>query len=717
VTDIDVDVLIAFATALSELALKQGVATMPPLAIVLDVGAADLPAVRHLAGTLAYQGRRAVVLRAVQADRARQSDLNPLLAETSADEARKCEETFGGLVHRWNLPVDQLPTLDEWLAYEARGRWITPTGSDSSRSLFWVALRFFVTGGLGRGEAQSVHDALSQWIGVRDERVTDQGMRKVLRWVAALSSQRIVCPLSVALRPVTAGAFSSSLVPVLQQLADLVEWQDYSPDFGDYTIRFRHPTLGEEYLRRQLGQVDQRKAVEEIAPLLKQLTPGRPADRWLAERLVTEVLTPVYGDRQQANWGWRLQAFAALPEALSMDSRPILHHWARCLYQSADPRNAPDLTPEERRERFATAINYLRKALQLPRRQPREENPSHLWNTLGVACSRLARFLDSVDATAAKQAWGDAWEAFRKAIDLLPGNVEAIFAFSHRLLEHARVFDTQRPTPPTASDLDDVAHALSLLDEAEEFIEQSQDPDWDRLAEVKRYRASALSWLGEDQVSAYLEELRQSATPEIGYYCEAQLVGQHATTAKGLDYAIGILERAAGARPLGERSLRLLISLFRRHPSRQYEFRRLLQFHEQLEQMAGGRMQPVEQFRQAVLYFQVGKVHEGEVRFRHLRELARHGDLTAPAVRELWRREDRPTEPRVTQVRVSRLITEWRAEGNVEELGLTIPLRPRHFSPMPKVNDVVSCVVRFEFNGPLAIPKRFIAAAAAEPPR
>ncbi len=245
---------------------------------------------------------------------------------------------------------------------------------------------------------------------------------------------------------------------------------------------------------------------------------------------------------------------------------------------------------------------------------------------------------------------------------------------------------------------------------------QSQDPDLVKLAELKRDRTHALAWLGQDQVSAYLKALKASPNPELGYYCEAQLVAQHATDADGLDHAIGILEGAA-VPWLGERSLRLLISLLRRHPSRQFEFQLLLQTYEQLEQAVGASMQPVEQFRHAVLYFQVGKVREGDVRFRHLRELARRGDLTVPAVRELWRRTDQPTEPRPTQVRISRLISEWRAEGYVEELGLAIPLRPRHFSPMPKVNDVVPCFVRFEFNGPLAIPKRFVPASAGEPPR
>ena len=416
VTDIDTEVLIAFATALSESALGQSVASMPPLAIVLDVGAADLRSARQLAGTLAAQGRPAVVLRAVpDDDHAHEVYLTPLRAETTPEEARRCEETFGSLVRRWNLPIDRLPTLDEWLAYEARSRWITPTGPNSSKSLFWVALRFFLTGGLDRGAAQSVRDALGRWIAERDERVTDEGMRKVLRWVAApvepadrLSAdcgasscdRRLVFVLACA-DPSAVGR-PAGLARLLARLRRL-----------HHPVPPPRPGGGiPPAVRRGSGPADRGSRVN---PLLRQLIPGRPADRWLAERLVTDVLTPTYQDRQQTDWGWRLAAFGELPEALAMDSRPILHHWARCLYQSADPRNDPDMPTEERRRRFGTAIKYLRHALQLPRRQPREEHPSHLWNTLGVACSRLGRFLDTVDPPAAKEAWNEAWEAFRKA--------------------------------------------------------------------------------------------------------------------------------------------------------------------------------------------------------------------------------------------------------------------------------------------------------------
>lgn len=61
----------------------------------------------------------------------------------------------------------------------------------------------------------------------------------------------------------------------------------------------------------------------------------------------------------------------------------------------------------------------------------------------------------------------------------------------------------------------------------------------------------------------------------------------------------------------------------------------------------------------------------------------------------------------MTQIHVTRILTEWRAEGEVAELGQRVPLRPRHFSPPPREGEIVSCVIRFEVNGPLAVPPRF----------
>jgi hypothetical protein len=76
--------------------------------------------------------------------------------------------------------------------------------------------------------------------------------------------------------------------------------------------------------------------------------------------------------------------------------------------------------------------------------------------------------------------------------------------------------------------------------------------------------------------------------------------------------------------------------------------------------------------------------------------------------RDFWRDTQDPTQPRRTQIRVSRWITEWRAEGYIDDLQQTVPLRPRHFNPPSRIKEIVPCIIRFEFNGPLAVPPRFV---------
>ncbi len=263
--------------------------------------------------------------------------------------------------------------------------------------------------------------------------------------------------------------------------------------------------------------------------------------------------------------------------------------------------------------------------------------------------------------------------------------------------------------PPTTK-VDDIANALGLLDEANELLDQDQDPDPDLRADLEKHRTLAFAWLGGEYVDAHLAALRASADPELGYYCQAQLLtAQNPTDLTAIQSAMDILDASAQAKPLSPRAIRLQLSLLRRHPTYQFAFSQLLAVHETLERATGNKLHPIEQFRLAVLCFQVGHFREGDERFRRLRELERRADVAVPAIQDVWRQQNDPQHPpRLTHVRVSRMMNEWRADGYANELNLAIPLRPRHFAPLPKVNDVVECGIRFEFRGPLAVPKRFV---------
>ncbi len=361
-------------------------------------------------------------------------------------------------------------------------------------------------------------------------------------------------------------------------------------------------------------------------------------------------------------------------------------------------------------------MRYLQDAIALPRQMAREEHPSHLWNTLGVAYARRAKLLEDSDSVTSQADWAQSWEAFRNSIDLLPGNIEALLAFSRRLLEHAGEMTGPPVSEPSRAAVDDVANALGLLDEANELLDQDQDPDPDVRADLENHRTRALAWLGGERIETHLAALRSSAEPELGYYCQAQLVAaRNPTDEDTIQQALDILDTSAGIKPLSARAIRLQVSLLRRHSIYKFDFSRLLGAHEALERAAENKLHPIEQFRLAVLYFQVGEFRKGDERFRKLRELERRTDVSVPVIQDVWRQLRNPMRPRLTRARVSRMTNEWRAEGYVDELNLTIPLRPRHFSPLPKLNDVVECGIRFEFRGPLVVPKRFVSPSDHRP--
>jgi hypothetical protein len=218
----------------------------------------------------------------------------------------------------------------------------------------------------------------------------------------------------------------------------------------------------------------------------------------------------------------------------------------------------------------------------------------------------------------------------------------------------------------------------------------------------------ALAWLEKPIAFDYIAKLKVGDLPEIGFYCEAKLAASDPDEKKGVIRALKIMETAdQQGIELRWRSLLFVLSLMRRHPHEKYNFSKQLLLYEKLEKAPEFQFRPIDQFRTAVLCYQTGRYADGYERFRHLRERLRQTGEMGFLVRDVWREPNNPERPRITAVRVTRILTEWRAYGEVTDLRQTIPLKPRQFEPPPSLNEVVSCVVRFERNGPLAVPTRF----------
>lgn len=710
---IDHEELSAFATTLSERALALGVEQVPPLLIVIDVEHDQRGiAARGIAGTLARQGRSAVVLHAVAAQdaeadverRTRRTAVLPVLsAELAEEEIERCRRTISQTVERWTLPMAVLSEY-QWQRYDQATRW--PLRDDGrTTSLFWVALRFFLTEGMAMPEAEQAQRFLGRWITQRSEAIEDASVRDIVTYVAAMSSFRMPSPLWTVIRPAVGGTYPSNLSAAIRQLDGIVTWGGPAKGLDEDVIRFLHPALARAYLEHHTDARSAAERMHQLGPVLGALSPGSSADIWVAESLAKEVLAPKFEERG-SDWDWRLQTFELIPPAIRDQSKAILHHWARSLYRSADQRT-PRLAIDQRLERFASAVEKLERATGLPRRSGRDEHPSHLYNTLGTAYYRYSLALQEADRPAdGAAAWTSAYAAFEKAIELSGGvNMEALLAFSRRLLDHAKAAGIEQQMVKAS----DVTQALELLDEADDVAKNYSAPDLAWTEQITTYRAEAFSLLSEELGVAYIDELIGSADPELGYYCKARLCLLSNEGAQGVDDALASLDEAesAGVAPR-TRSVRLRVSLLERQPIQRRNFDLLKELYRRLDAELSETARPLDLFRYAVLCYQTGDYREGAERFRQLRAQFRREDVPAIRMYDIWRESAHPERPRLTQMRVDRRITEWRAHGYLLDLHQTVPFRPRHFSPPPDQGQIVTCAIRFESNGPLAVPPRFV---------
>jgi hypothetical protein len=715
---IDHEELSAFATALSERALAMGLEQVPPLLIVIDVEHDHRGiAARGIAGTLARQGRSALVLHAIaaqepEADVERRSQraavLPVLTAGLAGEELERCRRALCEMVERWTLPM-AVPSVYQWQRYDQATRWPLD-GDGRTASLFWVALRFFLTEGMPIPEAEQAQSFLGRWITERSEAIEDPAVRDIVTYVAAMSSFRLPSPIWTVIRPAVGGAYPSNLSAAIRQLDGIVTWGDPAKGLDEDIIRFLHPALARAYLELNADARSAATRMQQLTPVLAALSPGSSADVWVAESLAKDVLAPRREERDPG-WDWRLRTFELIPPTIRDQSKAILHHWARSLYRSADQRT-PRLALDERLQRFASAVQKLERATDLPRRSGRDEYPSHLYNTLGTAYYRYSlALLEAHRTDDAEAAWTSAYAAFEKAVELSGGvNMEALLAFSRRLLDHAKAAGAGEPTVKASN----VTEALELLDGADDVMQNYPAPDPFWTEQVATYRAEAFSILSEELGEAYINDLINSDDRELGYYCKARLCLLSNEGSQGVDGALAILDEAERAGvPPQTRSVRLRVSLLERQPIQRHNFGLLKELYQELDADPSKEVRPLDLFRYAVLCYQTGDYAVGAERFRRLRAQFRREDTPGIRMYDIWREPAAPEKPRLTQMRVDARITQWRAEGYLLDLHQTVPFRPRHFSPPPDRGQIVTCGIRFESNGPLAVPPRFVEPATA----
>jgi len=712
VSDIDVEDLQAFATLLWEKALAADV-PIEALVLVVDKEHQYAFQTKQTLQALVASGRGVLVLQATEiaanqdgeTRSGRRTIFLPFRAKVTSDEIVWCNERISRAAQRWSLQLD-VPTQESWTSYARATEFV---GESRTSSLFWVALRFFLTSGMEVADASVAKSALSGWIEKRAVRITNSTMRAVVRYVALLSFFRIVAPLWTVLRPATGGSFSSDLVPTLKELDGVVEWHPIQQSLGDQILRFAHPDVADEFLRSE-GLRDERSRLIALKPLQAALTSGRVGDVFVADMLAYLALSPGKEDRGTVNWEDRLEAFEAFPPQVSFQSPTILHHWARCQYLSADIRHSSGASIAERKTRVIQAIEKLRTAIKLPSTGVQHEHPSHLHNTAGTAYARLASLLQAEGTGArreADEAWDLACKEFSEAIRYSGiVNIEAMLAFAHRLLLHAGV---KNGRPVTSSQqFKDVLDAIGRLDDAHEALSEHPNPEPSWEAEILQERAVALAALNEEEARRFVDELRVSE-PELALICDVQLLLSRSGNPGRINEALDILRKGRSDGSVRtHRALSLWLSLSRQDENASLDFEEQISIYVELEKDPTYILRPIEKFRHAVVCYQIGQFSEGAQRFRAIREQTRREGLSLPRVREIWRDQTNPQKPRITSIRITRIVSEFRGEGYVNDLSQVIPIRPRQFSPKPSVNDVVVCGIRFEGNGPLAVPERFV---------
>ncbi len=716
---LDAELLKAFATELADAALQHDIPHIPPLLLVFDVEHGKDLNIPHILQSLATAGRNVVALHATKIidsstnrvnphKHNRKITLNNLTAYASPADISGCLQTFGELVRDWHLPLG-VPSLNSWNRYEKASQWHTVDDSEHSATLFWVALRFFLVEQADFRTAESLLNALGEFIERRTGEIEDEQLQLVTRYVALLSSFRIPCPLWTALRPIYGERFPSHLSKTITALEAILEWLPVNQEIGDQMLRFRHPAFALEYLRRS-NLTDGGSRLQALQPLISAMSPGSAGDCWIAETIASSVLAPKFAEGNSIPLTSRLSLFQFIPEAIANRSKIILHHWARSLYHVADDRRSITLSEDQRLELLLQSIEKIQAALVLPQMDGRDEHPSHLFNTAGTAYARLAQFHNQHSRTVDSQnAWESANKAFRQSLFLSANtNVEALIAFSSRLLDHVRS-EPEGSNSLSIDELDDVANALSLLKEAREAYKSHSDPDDSWWEQILIYEAKAHSLLNPEQVNSQVEALKSTDKAELAYFILAHQVYESSHGSDQVERALSVLQEfASTGKKASERLLLFWLSLLHAMAIQKarFDFQAERQLRIQLEQSQDYSRRPIDLFRHAVLCYQVGAYAEGANRFRQLRENMQSGGGSQLNVRDFWRDVADPLKPRLTTVRVTRYVTDWRAEGYVQDLQQSVRLSPKHFIPPLKINGVGKCVIRFTPFGPLAVPPR-----------
>ena len=706
-----VEKLGAFLTRLQERSRDQPIGREDtPALIVFDREHRGIEQVSELASTLASRGRRALVIEVLppkgedpedpptRRARGRHLVAREFRGVVERDELHALADHFSNLHEPLGIPI---PSLNDWIAYQAKQTVHTPSGEQSPESLFWVALRFFIGDG-------NPHFDLAQWVGrAFDERVREPTARLAVRYIAAFSTFGIAVPLVPLLRNAgTTKTLDTSIIPTIRELSeaeDLLRWGDSEEHLHDQTISFKHRLIAVQLLSQlEITRWDDR--LRGCWGLLETLEPSPVADSWVVETLVFEALRL---NRFEAAMPGRLstvlETFDHIPSIIASRSASTQHHWGRTLGLKA--RHADDVT--EKIVFFSQAIEKLALACELAESDKGREHPRNIYNSLGVMRSELSRVLrGNAQIERAEALWQSAASAFDSALRYGADNFVVLSAYAYRLIEHAK------ENSNTSEQIHELADALSYLGQAEETALLTDSLSEDDALHLQRERNKAWQIIDPAKAEEQIETLTNEGN-EIGTMLKAYRMLEGMTNEDWrhgskiqLERAYDILIEARGNKVKNRswRSVFLLYRIVSTFPAQRYDFKFRLTLLDELDAL-GFRWYSGLRFAQAVLCYQTDDFLRGFTLFRQLRSAFLSGELQPVRLTSFWRDPLSPRIPRQASVRIQRVTSDWVAYGEIPEMnGQRVLVRPRWFEVQPRTGDVRQCHIVFETNGPLAVP-------------
>lgn len=296
------------------------------------------------------------------------------------------------------LPTAAVRTRTQWEAFVED---TVRTSTEGPKSLFWVALRFWLTSVAGAKES------LRQWLTTKVDNLAD-GRPEVftgLLEVAALSKHRLVTPTTL-LAPECFEAIRKIAIDSANSIG--LRWLR----FGRVTcVTYAHPQIAEEILRIGMGQPLALAAVEAhtcygpldlelhlLGRIVARPSSGNEECVPIMEDLITSVLRV---DLREAprNWPVRDRIVFLLEQAPDTlwDRSPVFnHHMAKARRNLAVYPITSEWTIEARREQLRLAENHLTDALfnLKPLEPERAESPLNLRVSLALTCDARARLED-----------------------------------------------------------------------------------------------------------------------------------------------------------------------------------------------------------------------------------------------------------------------------------------------------------------------------------